>query len=146
MVKNENISQEMLLASMRQNTAELWTKEDVEATFKCGIRPADNALYNLYRKGLIYRHKNNDPDSGFARYAVSIKEENRVVWTKNEAYSNRSKGSKGSKRKEVVTAKELRMMISQIIRSLSSLEDALCPALEQLEERQKQLDKIKNLI
>ena len=145
-MKNPSISQEELLASMRQNTAELWSKTDVDATFKCGIRPADNALYNLYRKGLIYRHKINDSETGFARYAVSIKEDNRVIWSKNEAYSNRMKGTKGTRRKDMVTAKELRMMISQIIRSLSSLEDALCPALEQLEERQKQLDKIKNLI
>ena len=142
-MKNPSISQEQLLASMRQNTAELWTKADVDATFKCGIRPADNALYNLYRKGLIYRHKVNEDETGFARYAVSIKEDNRVIWSKNEAYSNRAKGTK---RKDMVTAKELRMMISQIIRSLSSLEDALCPALEQLEERQKLLDKIKNLV
>lgn len=145
------IKKDDLLAEMNLATSALWTSDDVDDVFKCSAKAARSMLYRLHRMGLIKRHKENDPESGLPRYAISIKKENDLPWKLDQKRSASQKSKKtigpikASKRKEMVTAKELRMMISQVIRALSNLEDTICPALEQLEEREKQISKIKNL-
>lgn len=140
-ISSPTVSQADVLASMKESPTGLWTREDVESTFKCEVRAAENVLYNLYKKGLIMRHAIDDPESGLFRYAISINKDKAVAWSPR---TGKSSGKKN--RKDIITAKELRMRITQLIKFLSELEDSICPALDRLEDIERQVNKVKNLL
>lgn len=143
------VKQAKLLEAMKKNPNTLWTWVKVDDTYKCGQIAANNCLYNLFRKGEIQRHIKNDPELGWMRYAYSISEENRITYSPDP---NR-KGPTGprtkkTKRKngQILSVKEFRALITRTIKSLSELEDAVGPTLEAMEEQQKALDKLQNIM
>ena len=121
---------------------DLWVRDEVMAEMDItDIRQAENALYNAWRSGKIYRHKDQTEDKQF-QYALKIKEADRRSSSDIKVYSPGAKKRKGTK----PTAKEIRMAFMEVQRAFTRLEDLVMPVIESAEDRDKVLDRLKNII
>ena len=108
-------------------------------------RQCDNALSNAWRAGKIDRHKDNggaDTGWGFARYALKLKDSERRVYVSTLATGRVSTKRRGAK----ATPKEIRMAFMQVQNSLAKLEDMIMPVVEEAEEKDKVLNKLKSML
>lgn len=124
---------------------DFWTVADMMEVSGYDKRQVDNAMGNAWRAGKIHRHKDNDKAAtgwGTARYALKVKDADRRIYTPSPA------GVAGhAKRRGVkATPKEIRMAFMQVQNSLAKLEDMIMPVVEEAEEKDKVLNKLKNML
>lgn len=125
---------------------DLWSVADMmEATGLVKIK-VDNAMANAWRTGKIDRHKINGDSGGaymgFSRYALKLKDSD-----KQDYVASSGRGTSFAKRKgPKATPKEIRMAFMQVQNSLAKLEDMIMPIIEQAEDKDKILNKLKNML
>lgn len=131
------------LMTEKGKPTDLWTYEDVMTEFDdLNKRQAENALYNAFLTGKIYRHKDANEDKQI-QFALQIKEGNRFI--KITGPRNMSPGPK--KRKGVKpTAKEIRMAFMDLQRAFTRLEDLVMPVVESAEDKDKALERLRNIL
>lgn len=126
--------------------SDIWTVEDMMEATGLEKRQVDNALSNAWRGGKIDRHKDNGDSTtgwGFARYALKIKDSDKRIYVVNQAQAlGHTKRRKGQK----ATPKEIRVAFMQVQNSLAKLEDMIMPIIEDAEDRDKVLNKLKSLL
>ena len=128
--------------TMKQKPTELWTHEDVMATFDVPKQAAQNGLYNLWKAGRVQRHIDRDPDNNLYRYAISIPENKRDTYTPTKGAGKTRK----KKNATIMTAKELRTMFAQLQNALAQLEDTTLQIVEAHEAQAKIIDKFNKLL
>jgi hypothetical protein len=128
---------------------ELWLIADIMDSLGITKVQADNALANAWKTNKICRHKiNANPDAvygGSARYALKIKEEDKQYYSvspRASAISPTGKKRKGQK----ASAKEIRFAFVEMQRALTRLEDLIMPVVEDAEEKDKALEKLRNIL
>lgn len=121
---------------------DLWVREDVMAELSVDKRQAENALYNAWRSGKIYRHIDKDVD-GQNRYALSIKGESQSPWIPSE--KKQSTGPK-RKKKQQLSPREVRLLFAATQTQLARLEDTVMSTIEAYEEMERAVNKFKSLL
>ena len=139
--------QQQFIAIMTEQgkPSDIWTVEDMIKATGLEKRQCDNALSNAWRAGKIDRHKDNggaDTGWGFARYALKLKDSERRVYVSTLATGRVSTKRRGAK----ATPKEIRMAFMQVQNSLAKLEDMIMPVVEEAEEKDKVLNKLKSML
>ena len=126
---------------------DLWTRDELmEELDDIDKRQAENALYNAWRAEKLYRHKNVNNDKQF-QYALKIPEINRATPPAPYVASTSPSSGSGIKKRRGVkaTPKEIRMAFMQVQNSLAKLEDMIMPIIEDAEEKDKMLNKLRNM-
>ena len=124
---------------------DLWTVADMVEASGYDKRQVDNAMGNAWRAGKIERHRDNAAAAtgwGAARYALKVKDADRKVYTPTPAGSSGPTKRRGVK----ATTKEIRMAFMQVQNSLAKLEDMIMPIIEEAEDKDKILNKLKNML
>lgn len=136
--------QKQIVNAMKEQGSKnsLWTRQDIQDALGLEARPAENALYNAWRSGKIYRHKDKDED-GNMRYALNMKEQYREIYIPTE---KRASPGGTRKKKKLPTAKELRTMFAQTMNQMAQLEDSMLAVVERQEQLEKTITKIESLI
>jgi len=138
--------QEKLIALMGEHAkTQLWIREDFMEHFGWDKIPAENAVYNAWRTGKIYRHKEPDKE-GNKRYGLSIKEESRAIYKQSKTGGGTTPGITRKKKKSLPSAKELRKMFAEHMNQMAQLEDTMLAVVERQEELEKTISKIEQLI
>lgn len=124
-----------LMKLLNKKPTKLFTASELEPIYPDkGYAALGSALYYLWRKGDLMRHKAKDEDSREFRYAVEIEGEDGVVWTPMIASAaNASNG-----------VQQVRNTFSSIMNQLSQLEDMLVEQLEGSNEAEAELRAIKS--
>lgn len=140
----KNTLQQQIMEMMREQGTKnaLWTPQDIMDQMGLDARPVENALYNAWKTGKIYRHKEKSADNYF-RYALYMKEQYR------ENYVPQPKGSSpggARKKKKLPTAKELRVLFASTMNQMAQLEDSMLAVVERQEQLEKTITKIESLI
>lgn len=142
--KTGNIQVRIQEAMEAEGKTTLWTKQEIMDTLGLEERPAANALYNAWRFGKIMRHKDKD-DDGNHRYALSIKEGQRLDYVPTTSTGAKPGGTR-KKKSNMITAKELRKLFAAHMNSTAQIEDIVLGLADRLEELEKSHEKIKQLI
>jgi len=124
---------------------DFWTVADMVEASGYDKRQVDNAMGNAWRACKIERHRDNAAAAtgwGAARYALKVKDEDRKVYTPTPAGVAGHAKRRGIK----ATPKEIRMAFMQVQNSLAKLEDMIMPIIEDAEEKDKMLNKLKNML
>lgn len=140
----KNTIQAEIIKTMKEQGSKntLWTKQDIMDALDLDERPADNALYNAWRSGKLFRHKEKSTDGQY-RYALYMKEQYREIYVQQE-----KRGSPGvaRKKKKLPSAKELRSMFASTMNQMAQLEDSMLAVVERQEQLEKTITKIESLI
>jgi len=139
---NGTIQQQMLALMKGDSPTTLWTRDDFMNELGIEMRPAENACYNAWKSGKIYRHKDKDENKLFS-YALSIKEQHREMY---QPTTGATPGPARKKKSKMITAKELRKLFAAHMNSSAQLEDIVLELVDRLEELEKSHEKIKQLI
>lgn len=127
-------------------SSDLWTVADMMEASGINKTKTDNAMANAWRTGKIDRHKDNIKTGsgwGVARYALKLKDSDKQVYVVNPIGG----GTNPAKRRGAnATPKEIRMAFMQVQNSLAKLEDMIMPIIEQAEDKDKILNKLKNML
>lgn len=126
--------------------SDLWTVADMMEATGLTKTKVDNGMANAWRTGKIDRHRENlDSGGGWgaARYALKLKDSDKRIYVVNPVGS----GSNPAKRRGAnATPKEIRMAFMQVQNSFAKLEDMIMPIIEQAEDKDKILNKLKNML
>lgn len=122
----------------------LWTTQEIAEELDVETKKVENAVYNAWTLGKICRHA--EKEAGKVRYAAKITGANNLLYEQrpiNVANAN----SKPKKRKgSYATGKEIRMEFANLQRALMRLEDMVMSKVEDAEETEKNLNKLRNLL
>lgn len=145
--KGSGTLQKQFVAIMEEQgkPTDFWTVEDMVKASGYDKRQVDNAMGNAWRGGKIERHRDNAPSAtgwGAARYALKVKDADRKIYSPTPAGSSGPTKRRGVK----ATPKEIRMAFMQVQNSLAKLEDMIMPVVEDAEEKDKVLNKLKNML
>ncbi len=122
----------------------LWTIAEIAEELGAEEKQIANAVYNAWMLDKICRH--SIKDAGKIRYAMKIADKDKVMFEGRKTI-NPNAGYKPKKRKgSQATAKETRMMFADVQRSLMRLEDAVMSKVDDAEETEKNLNKLRNLL
>jgi len=145
-MSNEGTGKQAQIIAVMKETGknQLWTRPDIMQHFDWPKTASENALYNAWRGGKIFKHKDAD-NEGNARYALYIKEEYRKPHQQSKG-TGATPGGTRKKKGALPTAKELRKMFANHMNSTAQLEDIVLGLADRLEELEKSHEKIKSLI
>lgn len=122
----------------------LWTPQEVAEALEAASKAVDSAVYNAWMAGKICRHK--EKLNGRVRYAAEISDSNNLLF-EARTINGANAGTKLKKRKgSYTTGKEIRMMFAEMQRLLMRLEDAVMSKVDNAEETEKNLNKLRNLL
>jgi len=131
--------------STASKPTECWTIQEVADELGVENKQVANAIHRLWIEGKLQRHIQSG-DGGLARYAMDIPAADR----KNYVPRSESPPAKGyipkKRRGNTITAKEVRMMFAEVQRKLMQLEDVVMARIENAEETEKNLTKLRNLL
>ena len=125
--------------------SDLWTIADMMEVTGLEKRQVENALSNAWRGGKIDRHRVNGDSTtgqGSARFALKLKDADKQTYVPFQASGAGSPKRRGVK----ATPKEIRMAFMQVQNSLAKLEDMIMPVVEDAEEKDKVLNKLKSML
>jgi len=132
--------QAQLIEKLQDDPKALWTRDDVMEYLGVEDRAAENALYNAWRTEKICRHVERCPKTNLYQYALTI------TPAKSAPYEMVPRSPTGKKKKgQLPTAKEVRTMFAQAQNQMAKLEDMVIAIVDEYEETEKLLNKIKNI-
>ncbi len=122
----------------------LWTTHEIAEALDVQAKSVENAVYNAWMAGKVCRHK--EKEAGKVRYAAKISSADKVLYEKRPT-NNTNAAYKPKKRKgHQATGKEIRMLFAEMQRSLMRLEDAVMSKIDDAEETEKNMNKLRNLL
>lgn len=135
--------QAQLIEKLEEEPKALWTRDDVMEYLEVEERAAENALYNAWRTGKICRHVDRHPENNLYQYALKIPTLKSAVYE----MSNRGQSTPTGKKKkgQLPTAREVRTMFAQTQNQMAKMEDMMIAVVEEYEELEKMINKIKNI-
>ncbi len=122
----------------------LWTIAEIAETLEFEEKQIANAVYNAWILGKICRH--TIKDSGKVRYAMKIADKDKVIYEDRKPINPNANGKPKKRKGSHSTGKEIRMMFADAQRSLMRLEDAVMSKVEDAEETEKNITKLRNLL
>jgi len=120
---------------------ELWSTSDLMAEPELkGLTKiqVSNSLTYAYELGKVFKHKIKIKH-GAGQYALEIHPNDRYVAGATTSGGGKKKGQKTS-------AKEIRYAFADLQRSIARLEDLIMPVIENAEEKDKALAKLKSIL
>jgi len=137
--------QQRIVDLLRDNDPKaLWTVDDLKEVLDDKQKSIDNAVYIAWQSGKICRHK--ERELGKVRYAFKIADKDKLLFEERPTNGS-SSTTKPKKRKGYqVTAKEVRMLFAEMQRKLMQLEDSVMARIEEADETEKNLNKLRNLL
>ena len=141
-MKGAGSAQQEILASLKEcgKPTDLWSVNDISEQMGVQSKKIENAVYNLYIKGKLCRHRNKS-DENQIQYALKIKDDDRVTY---EAPAE--KRSYVARRGQKASAKEIRVAFVEIQRAFTRLEDLIMPVIESAEEKDKAQARLKSVL
>jgi len=132
---------------LKDSPKKLFTWEDIKEEFDINDVAAQNAVYNMHRAGKIERHTDKD-ENKFWRYAFKVsagKSDPYVQGESRKPKMNAMKTVKGRRKGQLPSAKEMRTMFAQTQNQMAKMEDMMIAVVEEYEELEKMINKIKNI-
>lgn len=122
----------------------LWTWQDLRVESpEYDEKAAQNCFHRLYTIGKIKRHIEKDPETNLYRYALEISSAKSDQWVKNDATSAPKTKTGKRKKGQLPSSREVRTMFAQTLNQIAKLEDMMITIVDQHEENEKLLNKIK---
>lgn len=134
--------QKQLVEEMGKDPVRLYTIPEIMEIFDIDKVAAGNALYNTYRVDRIMKHKETN-DKNQMQYALKIPEHLSKPYAPQNSRSNIK--SHKIKKGQMPSSREIRTMFAQTQNQMAKMEDMMIAVVEEAEDLEKMIHKIKNI-